>query len=312
MKVIIYGASGFIGSHLTSFLLKCGFEVFALTRESSNHLRIEKLCTEYYHSSLPTYIQLKIDNNFYATLKKYLINNKIDAVINTISYGVDYKDQDIAKAEFTNIKLASELLEIAGEAKVKLYIHLGSSQEYGVQASRISEDTPLMPTSLYGITKTRGSELCLKKSENYEMKFVIFRLFSIYGPLENQEKFLPKLIHSLKYKNPLDLTSGEQKRDYLFVEDLCEIISEAILNYNLINHKTYNIASGKITTIKDIAKIAIEILQADSSLLKWGKIPYRKDEIMNLEISIDRILSLITWKQKTSLQQGILILEKYI
>jgi nucleoside-diphosphate-sugar epimerase len=316
LRVLICGASGFIGSHLTAFLSKNGFEVFALSRETSSHFRIERLSKEYYHNLLsfppPTFIQLQINKNFYTKLKKYLITNKIDVVINTISYGVDYNHQDLIKAEFTNISLASEILKIAGESEVKLYIHLGSSQEYGAQANKISEDSILMPTNLYGVTKAKGSESCLEISKKYNMKFVIFRLFSIYGPLENSEKFLPKLIHSLKNKESIDLTWGDQKRDYLFIEDLCKIISEAISLQKLIKFDIYNIASSKVKTIKDIAKIAVEATLADDTLLKWGKIPYRKNEIMNLEVSTERIFNLIKLEQSTSLHKGISILEKFI
>ncbi len=156
---------------------------------------------------------------------------------------------------------------------------------------------PIRPNSLYGKTKAISVQQLLRNEKN-GTKLIILRPFGIYGPSEGNHKFFPELIKKLSQGQTVDLTLGEQVRDYLFVDDLIEVyVKVAQLNISGI----FNVGFGKGHTLKEIALKIAEIVGADARLLNFGAVPYRLGESMYSVANIYKIRKIMGWEPTTSL-----------
>ena len=97
----------------------------------------------------------------------------------------------------------------------------------------INEDTQINPQSIYGITKTKGSEKLLRSSEEYSTNLIILRLFSIYGSNESDFKLMSTIINSLRDNKEIMMTGGNQMRNYLYINDLLKVILIVVTTMSL-------------------------------------------------------------------------------
>ena len=288
MRIAIFGSNGFIGSHLSNYLCTKGsYEILCMVRENSNLSVLEKLKVKYSNNKLNYFIYNP--NNLSDVFK----GQKIDMVINLISYGVnqEYKNEEIARK--VNTEMPVNLFKVASKNNVKYFIHFGSSQEYGNQ-EYISETAERKPISLYGKTKYAGCNACIEEySKNKKCKLTILRPFSIYGECESEKKLIPSLITSIKKQTKLSLTGGLQDRNYLYVEDLNMYMHHVISKISSLEYIDYNIGSANNIKIKDIAKIISDITNMSGSSLKWGEETYRDGETMQFKADLNRIYAKI-------------------
>jgi nucleoside-diphosphate-sugar epimerase len=231
-RIILLGATGFIGSNLLNELKKQNFQVKAMTHKKS--LKI----------SSPNF-----SGNIMIPKKLDLILKKDDIVINLI--GQISKNQK--KFIQTNILGSINLLESCYKKKVKKVIFLSSINVYGenLKSPSLETDT-LKPITLYGQIKLLTEEIYKSYADLYEIDVTVLRLSNIYGP-NKKSGFIANLINSLydkKIKN-VAYNNGNQYRDLLFIDDAISAIISAIKNSkNGLN--IYNISSGKRYSIKKI------------------------------------------------------------
>jgi len=284
MRVAIFGSNGFIGSHLSNYLsTKKSLDILCMVRENSDLSVLEKLKIKYLNNKLNYFIYNP--NNLIDLFK----DQKIDMIINLISYGVnqDHKNKKIAHKVNTEMPVA--LYKVASENNVKYFIHFGTSQEYGNE-KYIKESIERKPISIYGKSKYEGCNACIEEYiKNKNCKLVILRPFSIYGECESEKKLIPSLINSIKKQTKLSLTEGLQDRNYLYVEDLIKYIYLVIGEISNLEFIDYNIGSAKNIKIKNIAKIISDITNMSENSLNWGAVSYRDGETMEFKADFNRI-----------------------
>lgn len=128
----------------------------------------------------------------------------------------------------------------------------------------------------------------------------------MYGPKDDSTKFIPFVIEKmLKNEKQIDLTKGEQKRDFIYVEDVVRAYLTLVKTIDKLDKKYYHIevGTGKPTTIKDIV-LLIKMLTNSDIKLNFGTLPYRKNELMYSSANIDFIKKL-GWEPKVSLEEGL-------
>ena len=134
------------------------------------------------------------------------------------------------------------------------------------------------------------------------MRYIWFRLLATYGPADSSTNMIPSVIQTLlKGKSPA-MTRGEQKWDYLFVEDAAEAISLAGIHPSLDG--IFNLGYGKAYTVRTIAE-RIRDLMDPSLPLGLGMIPYAEGKPMHLEADVSRIQTALHWKPRTNLDKGL-------
>jgi nucleoside-diphosphate-sugar epimerase len=128
-----------------------------------------------------------------------------------------------------------------------------------------------------------------------------------YGPFDDNSKFVSSIICKLLQNvNHIDLTEGQQKRDFIFIDDVVDAFLIILTNISKMNigFHNYDIGSGQLITIKDVVKQIKELTGNNFTYLNFGAIPYRANEIMEPKMDISPIKNL-GWFPRTSLLNGL-------
>jgi nucleoside-diphosphate-sugar epimerase len=189
-----------------------------------------------------------------------------------------------------NLVLPFQLLDFAIKNDVELFVNTDSALE------RL--------TSIYSLTKKQFLDWLKFRSK--EIKVVNMQIEHFYGPGAGNTNFISLMIENLLKNEPkIDLTQGEQKRDFLYFEDVVDAYEQVINLYDKFeqNYSHFEIGSGKNISIKELM-ILLKELTKSKTILNFGAIPYRENEMMESECNLKSIYEL-GWKNKHTLKQGI-------
>ncbi len=299
-SALVTGATGFIGSAVVRRLLTDGINVYCVVRrESKNRSVLE---------GLPGVEIIEIPSFETLDLKKSLTGLSADVVFNFASYGVSQQDRDPEAMLEGNVGLVARLLIVTSGWSLKRFIHTGSCSEYGLPWSHeayFSEAQPLRPISVYGAAKAAsviyGNALAVRLG----VPFVTLRLFGVFGLGESSERLIPYLIQRLQHDEPVDLTPGEQVRDWLYVDDVVEAFIVAAKSGRLLPYEAYNVCSGRPLRVREIGEAVADAMNKPRKLLQWGKRPYREDEPMWIVGDNRRFMEETCWRPKVNLLDGV-------
>jgi nucleoside-diphosphate-sugar epimerase len=242
-------------------------------------------------------------------VKQLLQNIRPAIVFNLAGYGVDRVERDEKVAYQINVGLVQALCEAVVDRYEPTWlgqdiVHVGSALEYGSIGGNLPEDASPEPTTLYGRTKLAGTDLLTKYCNTYGVKGLTARLFTVYGPGEHRGRLLPSLLETARTRRGLQLTSGEQRRDFTYVED----VAHGLLRLGLTQAplgEVVNLATGRLTSVRSFVETAARVLRIPDDNLQFGAIPLRTDEIEHSEVALDRLRRLIAWMPLTPIVEGI-------
>ena len=294
MRVLVTGATGFLGSHVTRALVARGADVTALVRRGSDPWRVADV--------LPRLELVSADLAESEASARALQDAAAEVVCDLAWHGVGNRFHQDPSQVSANLKAHLDLLATAARAGCRRWIGLGTQAEYGPQSARIDERCPPVPTTLYGAVKLSVSLLGRQLAAQAGMEFVWLRLFSSYGPMDDPGWLIPSVTLRLLGRERPDLTAGTQKWDYLFVEDAAGAVVEAATAPTLDG--VFNLGSGRGVAVRDIVE-AIRDLIDPALPLGFGAIPYGPHQIMHLEADITRLCQATRWRPTTSLADGL-------
>lgn len=281
MRVLITGASGFIGSNLLTALSESN-EVGVIIRPRSKlDCTTEKFV---YDGSLDSI--LKTFDSF-----------KPDAVIHLASYYVyDHKQEEVDRLIESNLKIGIYLLEAMRQNRVKYLINTGTSFEhFGEEESEV--------VNLYAATKQAFGNLCKYYCDAGHLKAVSIKLFDTYGEGDPRKKLLSLLKENLKTKDELLLSPGDQIIDIVHVRDVVrafQIVLEQMENYSE-SYVEFGLSNNQRCTLKELVSL-IEKIAGEKVNIKWGARPYRDREVMKPWSSFTAPPN---WEPNISLEDGI-------
>lgn len=282
MIILLTGSTGFLGSYLLKSFVKSGYEVIALKRSTSNTYRIND-----YLKKVTLYNIDKVN------LEDIFKKHKINIVINTVTnYGrIDNKISSILD---TNLIFGLKLLEESVNSNAKAFINTDTLLERNINA--------------YALSKAQLVDW-IKFLSNKQTKMINIKIEHMYGALDDENKFIYWLINKLKQNvEKIDLTSGVQKRDFIYIDDIVSAYEIIIQNINTFsNYEEFELGSGNSIEVKNfVEKIYQEISnkQTLSTKLNFGAVSYRDNENMNIQANIEKLTNL-AWKPKVSIKDGI-------
>ncbi len=286
-KMLVVGGTGFIGFHLCKFFLKKNIKIFSLSLSKPKKIRRLKNVTY-----LRADISKKKDLNI---LKKYNFNY----IINCGGY-VDHFNK--VKTYNSHYKGLTNLVEIFRRKGISTFVQIGSGNEYGKVNSPHKEIFTCKPKSAYARSKLLATNFLLKEYKTNYFPSVILRLYQVYGPYQDNNRFISFIINSCIKNNRFPCSEGTQLRDFLYVDDAVNAVSKCI-NNNKAYGKIINIGYGKTSQLRQIIfKIRNYINKGHPN---FGEIKMRKDENISIFPKIVEARKILKWKPLISFKKGL-------
>ena len=280
MTILLTGATGFLGSHLLGGLLNNGFSVVVLKRTWSDTSRIDHL--------LPEIVAYDIDKT---PLRIIFEAHAIEAVLHTATcYG--RKGEKVSEIIDANLTLPLAVLELGAEFKIDTFFNT---------------DTAL-PKDLdyYTLSKKHLLEYGCRLAQASDIRFTNVRLEHMYGPGDDSNKFIPFLIRAfLGGKETLDLTAGEQRRDFIYLDDVVAAYLTLLEHRsNLVRPlTTFELGTGEAPLLADVVKMIHSLCESRTEL-RFGALPYRHGEVMHSQAHVAP-LARLGWSPRVSLSEGL-------
>lgn len=294
MRVLLTGATGFIGSHLLERLLAMKFPVAILIRNSSDTWRINEF--------MDRAVVIRGDLSDAQAVQKPVSDFAPNILVHSAWYGVENRFRNEYEQLLLNLSYTTDLLKIIENTNIKKIIGFGSQGEYGPQSEPIDEHIKPCPTTFYGTAKLCVFNILDMFCRNKNIDFSWMRLFSIYGPKDNDSWLIPMVINKILSSEEPALTEGRQLWDFLFVDDAVDAIIGMIMSDNC--QGIFNLGSGSAITIRQVVEKIRDIINPSVSL-GFGRIPYRPDQVMFLQAKTDKLRAAVSWNPRISIDTGI-------
>ncbi|UZE92134.1 MAG: NAD-dependent epimerase/dehydratase family protein [Methanosarcinales archaeon] len=285
-KIMVTGCSGFIGTHLARRLLNDGFHVIGYDMNKSSIadpnfefiqgdiLDMEKLqksmdgCESVFHLAAQTSVPKSTSDPFH-----------------------DFK---------TNAEGVFNVLLAAKEQGAKV-IYTSTSTVYGLADMPTNESQTLKPISFYGASKAAGDLYCFAFHHTFGLDTAILRLYNVYGP-GNSKGVMYDLFKKLE-RDPSHLEvigTGLQRKDYVYIDD---VIDALLVAYERgVSGEAYNVGNGVSTTVNDVVRIILDVLQLRPEITYTGQ--SWKGDVESAQADISKFKSL-GWHPKVSIEDGI-------
>lgn len=289
MKLLVIGSKGFIGKHCVEYFRRIGFKVCGVDI---------KECTE------EEYIQI---TNFELEITKLIKSEKFDLIVNS-SGKADINLSFIETLDdfHSNCMQTMQILNAIRQNSIKTkYIHISSAAVYGNPVTLpINEESEIKPVSPYGYHKSISEIICREYSELFGLNIAIIRPFSVYGIGLRKQILWDIFNNYLKNSNTKEIIlygTGNESRDYLYIDDLLEALYLIILN-NISNFSIYNLASGIETKISELSIKFISYIDSECKIKFGGQI--KEGNPINWKADISKISNL-GFFPKISLEVGL-------
>ena len=297
-KVVITGGAGFIGSHLSEYLIKKNYQVVVIDNLSSGNINNLPKGIKFYNFDISKKNKKfeKIFNN-----AKYVFHLAALAdIVPSIENPQRYYD--------VNVTGTLNVIKACLKKKVKKIIYAASSSCYGIPKKfPTNEKSELLPQYPYALTKMLGEELIKHWGLVYNMKYTSLRLFNVYGTRSRTSggygAMFGVFLAQLANKKPFTIVGkGNQKRDFTYVTDVCRAFYLSAVNKKA-DYKILNVGSDNPQSVNKIAKI----LDKNAKIINLPKRPGEPDLTFADTKEIKKILN---WRANITIEEGTKILKK--
>lgn len=294
MRCLVTGASGHVGAFLVKALLARGCEVAALVRPESDLWRIADVLGKVtvMHGALGDLAEARAAMDIW----------RPEIVFHLAWGGVTGAYRNDPAQITRNVAGSLELFEAARSAGMTIWVGFGSQAEYGAANGVLHETLIPKPETAYGVAKHCLALMTEKLCAMTGTRFLWLRLLAAYGPMDDPRHLLPSVMEQLLRGEKPALTPGDQRWDYLYVDDAAEAVCRLALETAASG--VFNLGSGEAQSVRFFVETVRDLI--DSALpLGFGDVPYRPDQVMHLQADITRLTEATGWRPQTTLEDGL-------
>jgi len=298
-RILLTGGHGFIGSHLTRALLREGYEVGLLRRETSDLSRVREYGSRIFH--------YPADLRDPASVQGAVEAARPDAIVHlAMYYAVEHHPEELGVMMDTNVKGAIALLDACQDRRLSLFLNTSTCAVYREKNEPLKETDPVSPQNLYALTKLQAEDACRFYNERLGVPTATLRLFPPYGPGDNERRLLPYTIRSLLEGQDIKLTTGLQEWDFVYVDDIVAAFLAALSKpEKAVEAGVLNVGTGYPHSVREVVSKVHEMTGSKGNLL-WGAVEHRKNEVWYNSGSFRRIQSVLGWEPRYTLDEGLL------
>tara|TARA_B110000003_G_scaffold129903_1_gene131927 strand:- start:17098 stop:18099 length:1002 start_codon:yes stop_codon:yes gene_type:complete len=323
MKILVTGAAGFIGFHLTIALLERDDEVIGVDNLNNYYdptlkqLRLDEIAK---HSKSSNFEFIKADIANRELMEELFTNHNFDVVVNLAAQaGVRYSLENPHAYVDSNLVGFINILEGCRSSKVKHLVFASSSSVYGMNLKQpfSIQDHVDYPISLYAATKKSNELMAHAYSHLYSIPTTGLRFFTVYGPYGRPDMAYYKFTKAILNGESIDVyNNGEMKRDFTYIDDIVEGVMRVVDSVPMpqVNsessimppYKLYNIGNNSPVMLFDFIA-AIE--KSCNKKAKKNLLPMQPGDVHTTFADIDDLVNEIGFKPSTSIASGI---EKFV
>lgn len=291
MRLFLTGATGFIGSHLARRLVREGCEVTALVRPGADRRRLADVQNRLTIVEGDLRAPRELARALQATAPEVCVHLAWCATGDYL-----HADENLA---FVSASVG--LLPVLNEAGCRRIVLAGTCVEYDTTPGLLTEASPIRPRTLYAACKQALWLMTEQFAHARTWSAVSAKLFQVYGPDEHEARLVPRVIRSLRAGEPCSLTSGDQRRDFLHVEDVAAALA-ALARSEITG--PVNVGGSAHVPVAEVARELGHLL-GRPDLIRLGALPPRADEPPCLCASPGRWQAELGWTPRYNLPEGL-------
>ncbi|MGH2785991.1 MAG: NAD-dependent epimerase/dehydratase family protein [Actinomycetota bacterium] len=297
-RVLVTGACGFIGSHLTRRLVEEGAEVHALTSEVSSVFprRLLDLRGTIVMHEGNLMDRSAMDAVARASKPRFVFHLGAYTHVGKSWTRVDESIQ-------ANIQGTVNLLQALADQGYERFVNTGTSEIYGDIDVPFREDAVVNPISPYSVSKYAAERFCRLFQRAYGWPIVMLRPFNAYGPAQSPDRVIPEIIVRALRKEELKMTQGRQTREFNYVEDLADGFVKAATTPG-VDGELFNIGGGEEISMRDVATQILEVM-GNPIEPQFGALPERPTEIMRMYCDSSKARERLGWSPSHTLRDGL-------
>ena len=311
VRVVVTGAGGFIGSHLTEELARRGAKVRALVHYNS---RGHWGFLEDLDPALKPRVEIRAGDVTDPACVADLIKDAEVVFHLAALIAIPYSYVAPSSYVASNVSGTLNVLEACRRSKVRKLVHTSTSETYGTaQFVPITEEHPLQGQSPYAATKIGADQLALSFEKSFGLPVAVCRPFNTYGPRQSARAVIPSIACQLLQEKPvLKLGSLAPVRDFNFVADTVDGFL-AIAAAKAAVGEVVNIGSGRGVTIEQTVRLLMKLTGRRAEIREdRARVRPERSEVMRLICGNAKALKLTGWRPRVPLEQGLARTVEYV